>query len=170
MLSQYDILPTLLEYVGVSDPCTVGLPGRSFAPLFDGEPLAERDAVVVCNEGTHTESAVFDEYGPVRMIRTKEWKYVHRYPYGPHELYDLVNDPGERVNLVQDPGHKDKVRELKAGLEAWFVRYVDPKFDGTHEAVSGKGQLGLAGPAGCGKEVWAGDWFYLRNLLDERQG
>ena len=28
------------------------------------------------------------------MIRTQEWKYVHRYPYGPHELYDLVNDPG----------------------------------------------------------------------------
>ena len=28
-----------------------------------------------------------DEYGANRMIRTKEWKYIHRYPYGPHELY-----------------------------------------------------------------------------------
>ncbi len=43
---------------------------------------------------------VFDEYGPVRMIRTREWKYVHRYPYGPHELYHLAGDPGERMALV----------------------------------------------------------------------
>ncbi len=40
---------------------------------------------------------VFDEYGLVRMIRTREWKYVHRYPYGPHELYDLTRDPDEEA-------------------------------------------------------------------------
>ena len=36
---------------------------------------------------------VLDEYGPTRMIRTHRWKYVHRYPDGPNELYDLANDP-----------------------------------------------------------------------------
>jgi arylsulfatase A-like enzyme len=169
MLSQYDVLPTLLDHVGVSDSCTEGLPGQSFASLFDGKPLAERDAVVVCNEARGGGGVVFDEYGPVRMIRTREWKYVHRYPYGPHELYDLVNDPGERVNLVQDPAHEARRRALKAGLEDWFVQYVDPAFDGTHEGVTGKGQLGLAGPAGEGRVAWAQDWFYLRNRLDERQ-
>jgi arylsulfatase A-like enzyme len=101
------------------------------------------------------------------MIRTREWKYVHRYPYGPHELYDLASDPEERRNLVDEPGRQNRVQELKAGLEAWFVRYVDPTFDGTHEAVTGKGQLGLAGPAGKGEQVWSGDWFYLRERLEE---
>jgi arylsulfatase A-like enzyme len=101
------------------------------------------------------------------MIRTRDWKYVHRYPYGPHELYDLASDPGERENRVDDPSCADRVREMKAGLEAWFVRYVDPALDGTHEAVTGKGQLGLAGPAGRGENVWAGDWHHLRKRLEE---
>ena len=47
---------------------------------------------------------VFDEYGPVRMIRTGEWKYVHRYPKGPRELYDMVNDRFEADDLSdEDP-------------------------------------------------------------------
>ena len=39
-------------------------------------------------------------------------------------------------------------------LEDWFVRYVDPRLDGTHEAVTGDGQIGLAGPAGKGKQAF----------------
>ena len=50
---------------------------------------------------------------------------------------------------------------MKARLEEWFVRYVDPALDGTHEPVTGRGQLGLAGPAGKGERNFAGDWFYL---------
>jgi arylsulfatase A-like enzyme len=91
---------------------------------------------------------VFDEYGPVRMIRNKEWKYVHRYPYGPNELYDLVNDPGETANLIDEKDHSKITAGLKGEMEQWFLQYVDPALDGTHEAVSGEGQLKLAGPAG----------------------
>jgi choline-sulfatase len=163
MLSQYDVMPTLLEWLGFEYPGAVRLPGQSFAPLLRGQPLPDREAVVVLDERRGGEHAVFDEYGPVRMIRTKEVKYVHRYPYGPHELYDLVNDPGERQNLIDEPGHQRLVRDLKAGLEEWFVRYVDPRLDGTHEAVTGKGQLGLSGPAGKGERAWAGDWTYLKD-------
>jgi arylsulfatase A-like enzyme len=36
------------------------------------------------------------------MIRTREWEYVHCYPYGPHELYDLKKDPHEMSNLAVD--------------------------------------------------------------------
>jgi arylsulfatase A-like enzyme len=163
LLNQYDLMPTLLDYLGLERPPGPDLPGQSFASLLCGEPLASREAVVVLDERRGGEHAVFDEYGPVRMIRTAEWKYVHRYPYGPHELYDLVNDPGERDNLVDDPGYQHRVRDLKAGLEDWFVRYVDPRRDGAHEGVMGKGQLGLAGPAGKGEPAWAGDWSYLKD-------
>ena len=98
---------------------------------------------------------LYDEYGPVRMIRNRTWKYVHRYPYGPHELYDLANDPGELTNLVDDEGKADIRRELKAGLDEWFDTYVDPRVDGTHEGVTGGGQLCLAGPAGKGARTYA---------------
>jgi arylsulfatase A-like enzyme len=151
LLSAYDFMPTLLDYLGLENPEADRLPGRSFAMLLSGESDDGDEHVVV-----------YDEYGPVRMVRTREWKYVHRYPYGPHELYDLVNDPGERINLLADDrgfGASDaevaaRVADLKGRLENWFVRYVDPALDGTHEPVTGRGQIHLAGPAGGGASAF----------------
>ena len=120
MASQYDFMPTLLEYLGLPDPNDDMSPGRSFLPALSGETNDAGEEIVV-----------FDEYGPVRMIRTREWKYVHRYPYGPHELYDLVNDPGERSNLVED--------------RSWFDRYVR-----RFPVAGGQGRQGRLGDADSG--------------------
>lgn len=152
LLSHYDVFPTLIDFAGLPIPDAESLPGHSFAPLLRGEMAIGREYVMA---GSDTDASgvlrpIHDEYGPVRMVRTREWKYVHRYPYGPHELYDLVNDPDERVNLVDDPARQPVRRELKAELDGWFVRYVDPARDGVREPVTGKGQLTLAGPAGKG--------------------
>jgi arylsulfatase A-like enzyme len=147
LLSGYDFMPTLLDYVGI--PLAEGetrLPGTSFAPLLTrgGDRLQSPSRPVI----------VFDEYGPVRMIRSQEWKYVHRYPYGPHELYDLVSDPQERVNRADDPACREVRKELKGILEEWFIQYADPRLDGTREPVTGKGQLNLAGPSGHGEKAF----------------
>jgi len=99
---------------------------------------------------------VFDEYGPVRMIRTKSWKYVHRYPYGPNELYDLVQDPDEEHNLVDDTAQQERITALAGRLASWFVRYTDPDVDGTKEPVTGKGQVDLAGVLGEGRHAFEG--------------
>jgi arylsulfatase A-like enzyme len=120
MVSAYDFMPTLLEYLDLPVPDAGNLPGSSFLPLLLDQPVNGRENVVI-----------FDEYGPVRMIRTRRWKYVHRYPDGPNELYDLISDPDERENLVNDPSQKRRIEELKAEMEAWFARYVDPSRDGT---------------------------------------
>ncbi len=157
LLSHYDLMPTLLDYLGLESPDAVSLPGRSFAPLLRGEALPEREHVVV-----------FDEYGPVRMIRTRTWKYVHRYPYGPNELYDLVADANEEHNLVDDPAQQARVTEMKGRLEAWFVRYVDPNLDGTKEPVTGKGQVDLAGVSGEGRRAYEDDWWYIDENGDRR--
>ena len=95
MTSQYDVMPTLLDYLGIQEPSRGAdrseLPGTSFVRVLEGEAEEAREDIVV-----------YDEYGPVRMIRTPEWKYVHRYPYGVHELYDLTADPDEQNNLVDE--------------------------------------------------------------------
>ena len=147
LLSHYDFLPTLLDYLAMpyQDP---GLPGKSFAALLRGEAYAGHEHLVV-----------FDEYGPVRMVRTQDWKYVHRYPYGPHELYDLRNDPDERDNLITDPAQHGTIEALKGELEAWFLQYVDPRIDGVREAVTGKGQLDRAGVFAEGRQAYGvGGW------------
>jgi len=137
MMSGYDLMPTLLEYLGLPRPeegddggrSGRPRPGRSYRDVLLGDADEARDRVVV-----------HSEYGNVRMLRTERWKYVHRYPRGPHELYDLGADPGERENLIDDPGHRDRVEALRADLADWFDRYVDPRRDGARFPVTGKGQ------------------------------
>ena len=112
-------MPTLLEYLGLPVPEDRNLPGTSFLSLLLDRSAKIREDIVI-----------FDEYGPVRMIRTEEWKYVHRYPDGPNDLYNLISDPDERQNLITDPFYKKRVEDLKVKMETWFARYVDPSRDG----------------------------------------
>lgn len=136
LLSAYDVAATILELAGLDPaPFETG-PGASFAPLLvaDGGPAAQatsraQDAVVV-----------YDEYGPVRMIRTQDFKYVHRYPHGPHELYDLAADPGERVNLMLDTAVHPALAGLRSRLAGWFAEHGVPEFDGAALPVAGAGQ------------------------------
>jgi arylsulfatase A-like enzyme len=132
MVSAHDFMPTLLDYLDLPAPEDGGnpRPGRSVLPVFRGDPEAGREEVVV-----------YSEYGNARMLRTERWKYVHRYPRGPNELYDLENDPGERENLIDDPDHETRVEELRTRLAAWFDEHVDPERDGARFPVSGRGQL-----------------------------
>lgn len=177
--SHYDLMPTILDYLGVVNPNADTLPGRSFAPLLRGERAEELEQIgashlqeiaeMDSNDrpaqfpkcGTPPEQiVVFDEYGPTRMIRTSTWKYIHRYPYGPHELYDLAQDPDERHNLIDQATHQATQEELLAKLEDWFARYVDPARDGAHEAVMGRGQLDIVGPAAAGRKRFADDLVF----------
>ena len=102
------------------------------------------------------------------MIRSATWKYIHRYPYGPHELYDLVNDPDERENLIDQAQHQSIREGLQADLETWFVRYADPERDGSREAVMGRGQLDIVGPAAKGKKRFGDDVVYHADVLSDQ--
>ncbi|MBT4100390.1 MAG: sulfatase-like hydrolase/transferase [Gemmatimonadetes bacterium] len=139
LVSHYDFLPTLLELLDMDNPLAQDLPGRSFAtPLVDGKH--QDGSIVVENP------RVFDEYGPVRMIRDTDWKYVHRYPEGPHELYHLRRDPGETTNLVEDEAHTDTLDGLRTDLGEWFARFENPARDGSWLPVTGKGQVQMVMP------------------------
>ena len=133
LVSGYDVFPTLVDWAGVAYTPPRRKPGRSFHAALEG-----------ASEGGDAPIVVYDEYGPVRMVRTREWKYVHRHPGGPHELFDLAADPGERANRIEDPKAAAKLAELRASLADWFDFYVDPRRDGIDKGVTGCGQLGLS--------------------------
>ena len=120
LVSQYDVFQTILDMAGIDQSRYLkeNMPGTSFLPLLTGEKQQVRDDVVI-----------YDEYGSVRMIRTKEYKYVCRIPGGPDELYDLKNDPGERNNLIDNPDMRQLKIQLNWQLTQWFNRYVDPRYD-----------------------------------------
>jgi len=58
------------------------------------------------------------------MLRTKRWKYVRRL-YERDELYDLVNDPEERVNVVDTPANGETLAELRERMLSWFLETSD---------------------------------------------
>ncbi|NQT91154.1 MAG: sulfatase-like hydrolase/transferase [Lentisphaerae bacterium] len=142
LVSHYDFMPTILDYLGLENPVATELPGQSFAGILRGAEGGD-EAVVVC-----------DEYGPVRMIREREWKYVHRYPYGPHELYCLAEDPQEANNLADDARCGEVLARLRGRLEEWFLQYTDPSRDAARQPTRGKGQIDMVGPAGEGRQAF----------------
>ncbi|QMU96357.1 sulfatase-like hydrolase/transferase [Microbacterium esteraromaticum] len=130
--SAYDLPATLMELAGLDESPFESGPGRSFAGALRGEspsPRSEQRPVVV-----------HSEYGPVRMIRTHDRKYVHRHPHGPHELYDLAADPRERENLADLPSHSDEVSRLRRMLRDWFAVHSTADADGQGLPVFGAGQ------------------------------
>ena len=65
--------------------------------------------------------------GRRKMVRTREWKYVHDPMGDRDELYDLVNDPWELENVVDDPAHGDVVAALRVRLLDWSVQTEDAR-------------------------------------------
>lgn len=143
MCSHYDIIQTLNELLDLGASLPEDLPGRSFAN------------VLLKGDDTDNHVVILDEYGSSRMIRNQEWKYIHRYPYGPHELYHLTEDPGEKENLAGKPEYAEIQARLLGKLQNWYYTYADPAVDGSREAVTGFGQMRRPGIHSEGKPVYA---------------
>lgn len=149
LLSNVDLMPTILDLAGVAVPDDVA--GRSFLPLVAGEDYDRRDRVFV-------EMTFHDKYNPVRGVRTDRYKYLRTFDdqpevylpldvlFGPsgrefhyeyyserrpeEELYDLEADPLEQENLIDDPGHSAAATGLREAVDAWMRETDDPLRDG----------------------------------------
>jgi len=144
-VSQIDLVPTLLELMGVDAPGH--LQGESIAPLVRGEASSsERDAFVEWNgpntgigsdsagvpklTGEMLKIATPDEAAasitdPVRTVIGPEGWKLNASQLGEHELYDLGSDPLETTNLFGRAEHNLRASELAARIRAWQERTGD---------------------------------------------
>ena len=107
----------------------------------------------------HAAVVVYDEFGGTRMVRTKRWKYIHRYDFGPCELFDLREDPGERSNLLYHPDQQARIVSMRRMLEDFFQTYAEEQFDGRDLLVRGFGQgADLTGDLEADRAVFFQDW------------
>ncbi len=135
LAANIDILPTLLELIGI--PAPPGLDGRaidlagrgsgSAGPRF-GQATKPWEAVETDPRWTNMLKARFIREGPYKLIQV---------PYrNAEELYDLARDPGESTNLIDSavPEIVARVRELRLKLEQWAAsaRPPPPQFDERH--------------------------------------
>ncbi len=118
LVSNYDFMPTLLAYLGLPMPDSPRSPGRDFSPALLGQSLPA---------GWQNEIAYEMEY--TRAYRGDRWKIVERHPAGPHEFYDMENDPQERFNLYNQPGYEEQQTATRTRLQAFFKTHVSPEYD-----------------------------------------
>jgi arylsulfatase A-like enzyme len=112
MVRQPDILPTILDLLGVDREELGDIDGRSFKPLIENQPWQPEPAFLSVS-GTPADLEI-------RGVRTQDYKYT----FGPEndelpqELYDLRTDPGETRNLA------NRNQDLCAELRALANRFV----------------------------------------------
>lgn len=137
VLSGMDLTPTIFDLIGgkLPEASQAIFDGKSFAPLLNGEKVAERPLLV--------------EMGYARAVIADGWKYIatrlptetsrktpvnllgrpssdkeqipkHLYPsFGANdELFHLTNDPMEQTNLANDPAHAEKLAEMREKLKS----------------------------------------------------
>lgn len=112
MVRQVDIVPTILDLIGVHGQKSGQIEGQSLRPLIQGGPWESRPAFL-------SVSGVLEDL-EVHGVRTEEFWYTYG-PYNPdmpEELYDLRADPDQITNLAA--AQLDRCRELRT-LAAGFV-------------------------------------------------
>jgi arylsulfatase A-like enzyme len=121
--SQVDIVPTILDALGVRRPA--GLDGRSLMPLLRAERGEDPDAFAVCEwngviQNLYARLPMFADVKGlwIRSIRTRRWK-LNVNCGDVSELYDLGSDPGEMRNRVDDANCRPVIEDLFARLQAW---------------------------------------------------
>lgn len=126
-----DILPTILDACEITAPENLKLDGQSLLPLWEEKPIDFKDREFITQM----------HYGPTVFkymhfaVRTQKYKLVsphddpHHILYQPKdeelrqtlgnlELYDVENDPSERINLASK--FPEIVEDLLARYENWF--------------------------------------------------
>jgi arylsulfatase A-like enzyme len=112
LVSSVDVLPSLLELMGI--PAPSGLQGRSFIPLLRGK-----------RERIH--DAVFTEILSTIIVRTDRWKFCLNWrPRDLDELYDLRNDPGEMHNLAYEPEYAGVIEDMRRMIAEWLEETDHP--------------------------------------------
>lgn len=121
LVSQYDLAPTLMDYLGFDDVEFANSPGNSYAGALRGHGIDE------------WAEAVYFEQEETRGIRTSRYSYWERIPsIGRPVLFDHDKDPEQRTDVAADPAYADVVAQLDQRLTGFFARYSDPRYDLWH--------------------------------------
>lgn len=138
-----DLFPTFCEAAGVRVPAEHPVDGVSLMPLWKN-PAGHlgRDALFWhFPDGIEVAGRSAGRTAPVGVVRAGNFKLIEWLEDGRVELYNVVEDLGEKNNLVRSL--PEKTTELKAKLAAWRresgapVRSAEPEAAPAAESAAG---------------------------------
>ena len=123
-----DLLPTLLDAVGLPLPPDLKLDGRSLLPLLEDRDVPWPDRLLVLQSHRGDAPSRFHNFAAIRdtAAMAPRWKLVRASGFHrktaplehPFELYDIATDPREQRDLAAT--RPDIVARLKHDYSAWF--------------------------------------------------
>ncbi len=117
MVLSIDLAPTMLALAGVAIPDS--MQGSDLIPLLRNEPVDWRTDWYY--EHTYNTNPPRRPIVKVEGVRTERWKYT-RYPEIvpiAEQLFDLEEDPLERVNLAADSAYQPTLRQLRTRCDKY---------------------------------------------------
>ena len=149
-----DLFPTFLEATGATIP-EHRLEGESLMPILSGRSkdtkrkaaFSEMDYAFI---ETREALGLPIDRAMGRMVRTKDWKYVHFDTLAP-QLFDLNSDPDELDDLGSDPEYEAVRTSMKALLLDWSL---DRKMRITVDQDKAASWLSSSKKKGIAKAAW----------------
>ncbi|NNU16231.1 sulfatase-like hydrolase/transferase [Parvularcula sp. ZS-1/3] len=131
LASALDIMPTILDYVGVEAP--EDLPGYSLRPAIEAGSLPAPREYFIGRMTQHRAGTNFrgepddftdDHMGAARSgyyRRDLRWHFVWLPETGETALYDLENDPGQLADVSEE--NPELISTFKSDIEDWQEQY-----------------------------------------------
>jgi arylsulfatase A-like enzyme len=122
----FDLHPTFQELAGARQPHDRALDGVSLAPLLDGATRLQRERLFWHFPGYLEADPASGAWRttPVGAVREGRFKLLEFFEDDRVELYDLVDDIGERRDLAA--AMPERAAELRARLARWRADLVAP--------------------------------------------
>jgi len=118
-----DLLPTIAELCGVTDPRTLPLDGVSLVPLLTGQTRDWPDRMIFARSPgwrrmvSYRDPVIRDLQPYAGTVRTQRWRAVNEGDRW--QLYDMLNDPSQERDVAAD--HPDTVARLSSAYDRWFA-------------------------------------------------
>ena len=116
VFSAIDLVPSLLQLTGTPFPKDVRFDGEPLVPTLKGEG-GSRKAPLMFRRPPDRDSFYGDPDLPDLAMRSGNWKFLCEYDGAEPELYNLLNDRGEKSNQASQ--HPTLVKRLTKELIAW---------------------------------------------------
>jgi len=134
VVANIDIGPTVMEAAGLKTPDNMD--GTSFLQLASGEQ----------DEKTWRDYLLYEYYWEWNFphtpttfaLRGDQYKFIQYHGvWDTDELYDLQNDPEEKVNLINKPQHQKLVKNLRKRLHDELVKTGGTQVPFSHKRGAG---------------------------------
>lgn len=123
LVENIDLTPTIFDILGIKPPLRKGLKkflGHGVIEPFDGvslSPLFKNSDLAVHKE------IYLGAFGLRSGIRQDRWKFIDNRGEKPNELFDMEEDPEERINLAENK--ESLVRDLHHKLWEFQARWSE---------------------------------------------